>query len=249
LIRVAATGDVHFATGSLGRLRSHLEAEKDLQLLLLAGDLTRRGDPQEAAVLAEELAGLPFPVVAVLGNHDHHRDAMEEVAAALREVGVTVLEGGSASLRVNGTRVGIAGVKGFAGGFAGACAAYFGEREMKDFVATTQRSAASLEAALRELDSEVRIALLHYSPVEGTLVGEPPPLWPFLGSYLLAEAVDRAGADLVLHGHAHYGSPESVTPAGIRVLNVAQTVTGRPFVVLELNETPSLTLPGRGRDA
>jgi Icc-related predicted phosphoesterase len=105
---------------------------------------------------------------------------------------------------------------------------------MKAFVAATRRSAERLEAALRSLDTSVRVALVHYSPVEGTLVGEPLPLWPFLGSYLLAGAVDRAGADLVLHGHAHYGSGEALTPGGVRVLNVAQAVIHRPFVTLEL---------------
>jgi Icc-related predicted phosphoesterase len=235
LIRIAAAGDVHFAADSVGRLRPHLEAETEpVQLLLLAGDLTWRGDPREAAVLADELRGLPFPVVAVLGNHDYHHDAEVRVAEILRAAGIVVLEGDATVLHIDGVSVGVAGVKGFGGGFAGACATEFGEPEMKAFVAATRRSAERLEAALRSLDTSVRVALVHYSPVEGTLVGEPLPLWPFLGSYLLAGAVDRAGADLVLHGHAHYGSGEAVTPGGVRVLNVAQAVIHRPFVTLEL---------------
>jgi Icc-related predicted phosphoesterase len=236
VIRIAAVGDVHFASDSVGRLRPHLEAESQgIQLLLLAGDLTHRGDPKEAAVLARELEGLDFPVVAVLGNHDYHRDAQEEVAAVLRRSGVIVLEGDGAVLRLNGVSVGVAGVKGFGGGFAGACATDFGEPEMKSFVAATRRSADDLESALGQLHTDVRVALLHYAPVERTLVGEPQPLWPFLGSYLLAQAVDRAGADLVLHGHAHSGSAEACTPGGVPVLNVAQQVIHRPFLVVELD--------------
>jgi Icc-related predicted phosphoesterase len=236
MIGIAAAGDVHFAADSVGRLRPHLVAAGEaIQLLLLAGDLTRRGDPREAAVLAQELEDLSFPVVAVLGNHDYHMDAEEVVAETLRRAGVVVLEGDTAVLEVDGVSVGVAGVKGFGGGFAGACATEFGEPEMKSFVATARRSAEELEGALRQLDTALRIALLHYSPVEGTLVGEAPALWPFLGSYLLAGAVDRAGADLALHGHAHAGSFEAVTPGGVRVLNVAQAVIHRPFLLLQLD--------------
>jgi Icc-related predicted phosphoesterase len=242
VIRIAAVGDVHFASDSIGRLRPHLEAESEsIQLLLLAGDLTHRGDPKEAAVLARELEGLDFPIVAVLGNHDYHRDAQDEVAAVLRRTGVIVLEGDASILLLNGVSVGVAGVK----GFAGACATDFGDPEMKSFVAAARRSADDLEAALRDLHTDVRIALLHYAPVERTLVGEPQPLWPFLGSYLLAQAVDRAGADLVLHGHAHSGSAEACTPGGIPVLNVAQQVIHRPFLLLELDPgRAAVTTPG-----
>jgi Icc-related predicted phosphoesterase len=239
LIRIAAAGDVHFAADSVGRLRPHLEAEVEpVQLLLLAGDLTHRGDPREAAILAAELRELPFPVVAVLGNHDYHHNDEREVAETLRDAGLTILEGSSAVLEIAGVSVGVAGVKGFGGGFAGACATDFGEREMKAFVAAARTSAEELETSLRRLDTQLRIALLHYSPVEGTLVGEAPPLWPFLGSYLLAGAIDRAGADLVLHGHAHSGSAEAVTPGGVRVLNVAQSVIRRPFITLDLEPRP-----------
>lgn len=239
MIRIALAGDIHFAADSVGRLRPHLEAEgAGVQMLLLAGDLTWRGDPREAEVLAQELRGLPFPIVTVLGNHDYHFDAEGEVADILRGAGLIVLEAGSTVLDVNGVSVGVAGVKGFGGGFAGACATDFGEPEMKSFVAAARRSARGLEGALRRLNTRIRIALLHYSPVEGTLVGEPPPLWPFLGSYLLAGAVDRAGADLVLHGHAHSGSREAFTPGGVRVLNVAQAVIHQPFLTLELNPGP-----------
>jgi len=236
VIRIAAVGDLHYGAGSTEILRPSLEHLHDrADVLLLAGDLTRCGGPEEVKVLADELRGVQIPVVAVLGNHDYHRDAQEEVAAVLRRSGVIVLEGDGAVLRLNGVSVGVAGVKGFGGGFAGACATDFGEPEMKSFVAATRRSADDLESALGQLHTDVRVALLHYAPVERTLVGEPQPLWPFLGSYLLAQAVDRAGADLVLHGHAHSGSAEACTPGGVPVLNVAQQVIHRPFLVVELD--------------
>lgn len=235
MIRVAAAGDLHFGVDSAGKFRPHLETMPGrADLLLLAGDLTRVGDPQEAAVLAAELRDPPLPVVAVLGNHDYQSDQESAVRRAMEDAGVLVLEGEGAVLEFDGTRVGIAGAKGFGGGFAGASGSDFGEPEMKAFVRHTKEVAARLEAALSALEADVRIALLHYSPIEGTLQGERLEIYPFLGSYLLAEAVDRAGADLVLHGHAHRGVEKGVTPGGAHVRNVAQTVIGHAYNVYSL---------------
>jgi len=234
VIRLAAVGDVHFAADSPGRLRPHLEAAaEDVDALLLAGDLTHRGRPEEARVLAGEVAGLELPILAVLGNHDYHLGAQDEIGAILREAGVHVLEGSGEVVAVRGVALGVAGVKGFCGGFAGACVTEFGEPEVKAFAASARRSAESLRVALDALHCDVRVALLHYAPVEATLVGEPPGLWPFLGSYLLAEAADAAGAALILHGHAHAGSAEEArTPGGVPVRNVAQPVIRRPFALI-----------------
>ena len=232
MIRVAAVGDVHVGTDSGGRLRAGLEGlPAQADLLLLAGDLTHRGRPEEAEVLVEELRDVGVPTVAVLGNHDYHSDQQDEVSAVLTQGGIRVLEGDSVVLDVAGWRVGVAGTKGFGGGFAGASASEFGEPEMKAFVRRTKLLAAGLERALGALQADVRVALLHFSPVQQTLDGEPREIHAFLGSYLLAEAIDRAGADLVLHGHAHRGSPRGATPAGIPVRNVAQPVIGRPYDV------------------
>jgi Icc-related predicted phosphoesterase len=236
VIRVAAVGDVHFGDDSAGRLRPHLDAAAGrIDLLLLAGDLTRRGLAAEARLLAAELRDLPLPVIAVLGNHDYHQGAEQEIARILTDVGVQVLEGESVLVRLDGTTVGVAGVKGFGGGFAGACATEFGEREMKAFAASGRQAAAALRAALEGLDCDLRVALLHYSPVEATLVGEPPAMWPFLGSYLLAEALDTVGPALAVHGHAHAGSAEAAqTPGGVPVRNVAQPVIRRAFAVIDV---------------
>jgi Icc-related predicted phosphoesterase len=235
VIRIAAVADVHFGAESAGTLRpqlTHLPEQADV--LLLAGDLTHVGDPAEAEVLADELAGVleaGVPVVAVLGNHDYHTDRQTEIVSLLEEAGIDVLEGDQLEIELAGGRLGIAGVKGFGGGFAGASGSDFGEPEMKAFIRHTKQVAGRLEACLRELDADVRIALLHYSPVPETLRGEPLEIYPFLGSYLLAEAVDRAGADLVLHGHAHRGSEQGVTAGGVEVRNVAQPVIGRAYAL------------------
>ena len=152
----------------------------------------------------------------MLGNHDYHSDEQDGVTEVLEQAGIRVLEGDAVVLEIGGRRVGIAGSKGFGGGFAGASASDFGEPEMKAFVGHTKALAGRLERALGGLRTDRRIVLLHYSPVAETLAGEPREIHAFLGSYLLAEAVDRVGADLVLHGHAHRGSRDGTTPAGCR---------------------------------
>ena len=239
MIRIAAVGDVHVGADSRGRLGPSLaEAAACADVLLIAGDLTRVGVLEEAQVLAEELQAVDVPVVAVLGNHDHHAGRPDEVAGALSASGVRVLEGDATVIDVRGSSLGIAGVIGFGGGFVGRSASEFGEPEMKAFVRRTIESAHRLEAALVGLDTDARVALMHYSPVADTLGREPLEIHPFLGSYLLAEAVDRAGADLVVHGHAHRGSERGMTPGGVKVRNVAQPVIGAPFRVYELEIRP-----------
>jgi Icc-related predicted phosphoesterase len=174
----------------------------------------------------------------VLGNHDFESGKQDEVRDILADAGVMMLDGDACEV----LGVGFAGCKGFAGGFGRSTLGAWGEDVVKRFVHEAIEEALKLESALVRLRTDRRFALLHYAPIEATLVGEALPLWPFLGSYLLAEAVDRAGADLVLHGHAHAGCPEGVTAGGIPVLNVAQPVIRRPFVVLGLE-------PGRAVSA
>lgn len=238
MIRIAAVGDIHMGPDSQGVLRPAFETLPDCaDLLLLAGDLTRHGTPEEARVVAREVKDLGVPVVAVLGNHDHHDERPDEVTAILQDGGVQVLEGQETVLDCAQWRVGVAGTKGFCGGFAGRNAGEFGEPLMKEFVRYTRRCADGLRTALERLDEQdcdVRIALTHFSPVPDTLAGEPPEIYPFLGSYLLAEAIDTAGADLAVHGHAHAGTEHGMTSGGVRVRNVAQPVIGRAFHVYHL---------------
>jgi Icc-related predicted phosphoesterase len=236
MIRIAAVGDLHYGDGSQDILRPGLQHLPDrADLLLLAGDLTRCGAPEEVRVLANQMRGLPIPIVAVLGNHDYHSDLQDEVGRELEQAGVRVVEGGAVTLEIGGVRVGIAGTKGFGGGFRGAHGSDFGEPEMKAFVGHTRLLSDRLEQALTDLDADLRIALLHYSPIEATLEGERLEIYPFLGSYLMAEAVDNAGADLVLHGHAHHGTEKGRTPAGIPVRNVAQPVIRHAYNVYTLD--------------
>lgn len=238
MIRVAAVGDIHMGPDSQGVLRPSFETLSECaDILLLAGDLTRHGTPEEAEVVAREIQGLPVPVVAVLGNHDHHADRPEEVSGVLEDAGARVLEGQGTVVTSGGTRIGVAGTKGFGGGFVGRCAGEFGEPVMKEFVRYSRRCADGLRVSLGELAQQgcdVRIALTHFSPVPDTLAGEPPEIYPFLGSYLLAEAIDTAGADLAVHGHAHAGTEHGMTSGGVKVRNVAQPVIGRAFHVYHL---------------
>jgi Icc-related predicted phosphoesterase len=226
VIRVAALADCHFARDAAGTLRpelAHLNERADV--LLLAGDLTRVGAPEEAEVLAGELADVEIPIAAVLGNHDHHTDRDKEVADVLADAGIRVLEGEATVLDTSNGTVGVAGVKGFGTGFPGAMCSDFGEREMKAFVRHSHEAASRLEEALATVQhADARIALTHYAPVRDTLHGERLEIFPFLGSYHLAEAIDSAGADLALHGHAHGGTEKGMTPGGVCVRNVAQPV-------------------------
>lgn len=237
MITVAAVGDVHMDQEMRGRYRPRLGGlAGDADVLLLAGDLTKHGTVEEAQVVADEFRDLPVPVVAVLGNHDYHSDAHEEIAALLRAVGITVVEGEGTVVVCPGGRLGVAGVKGFALGFPGQCASEFGEPEMKCFARSSREAAERLGAALASLDADTVVALTHYAPVRDTLAGEPVEIFPFLGSYLLAEAIDAAGAALAVHGHAHRGTEVGMTAGGVPVRNVALPVLGRPYGVYRLDE-------------
>jgi Icc-related predicted phosphoesterase len=246
VIRIAAVGDVHVGLDDRDRVaQGFAPVANQADVLLLAGDLTRCGEPAEMAVLADVLAPLDLPVIAVLGNHDHHAEQVDEVTRVLTGAGVEVLEGTATTVPVRGRTLGVAGTKGFGGGFVGASASEFGEPVMKRFARCTVEMAEALEGALRSLDDadppvDWQVALLHYSPIEDTLRGEHPGIYAFLGSYLLAEAVDRVGADLVLHGHAHAGTERGLTPAGIRVRNVAQPVLDCAYRVFELPDPESV---------
>jgi Icc-related predicted phosphoesterase len=238
VIRVAAVGDLHIGDDGSAHWRDALKpVSDDADLLLLAGDLTRIGTIEEAAAVATALELVSVPTFAVLGNHDYHGGCEAEFRRMLAARGVRVLEGTAATVQVGGARIGIAGSKGFGGGFANACGSDFGEPEMKAFIRHTATLSARLQRALASLDDvDLRLALLHYSPIPATLRGEPLQIYPFLGSYLLGEAVDAGGADFVVHGHAHAGSEKGTTPGGVPVRNVAQPVIGSAYRVYCLTE-------------
>ena len=237
MIRIAAVGDLHFDRYSRGRLSGHLEKLRGrADLLLLAGDLTQIGHLDEAKVLAEDLVNSPVPVVAVFGNHDYHSEQEDLIRKELEHANVTVLEREVARLTVGQLQVGVVGLKGFGGGFVGACATEFGEPETKSFVRTTKRAAQFLREALSSLHTDYKIVLLHYAPVSGTLHGEKREIYPFLGSYLLGEAIDSGAADIVFHGHAHSGIERGETPGGVPVRNVALQVIRHAFNIYTLDK-------------
>jgi Icc-related predicted phosphoesterase len=237
-IRFAAVGDLHCTKTSAGALRGFFEhAGKAADALLLCGDLTDYGLADEARVLADELSVVSVPIVAVLGNHDFESGTPDEVRRILHEhAGVKVLDG--EAVEVHG--VGIAGAKGFAGGFGRGSLGAWGETAIKQFVNEAIQEALKLESALAKLRTPQRIALLHYSPVAGTVQGEPLEIFPFLGSSRLEDPLIRYPVMAVFHGHAHRGTPEGMTVNGVPVYNVAKPLLQRlhperpPFRVIEL---------------
>ena len=219
VVRVAAVGDFHCGEEDAGRYReafAKVNAEADV--LVLAGDLTRRGTPAEMRVVTQELADVRIPILAVLGNHDYESGKVEEGLAILRERGVHMLDGEPFELNPH---VGFAGVKGFMGGFGRWTLTAFGEAETKIFVGTTLEEAQRLEFALRRLSTPVRVVLMHYSPTADTVAGEPEQIFPFLGNDRMAEPIDRFGAAVCFHGHAHHGTFRGKTPGGVPVFNVS----------------------------
>ena len=223
-VRVAAVGDLHYdhtGRGTLSDVFSDIDRVADV--LALCGDLTAAGLPDQMRGLVDELAPVDIPIVAVLGNHDHEAEAADELAGRLAERGVHVLRG--ESIVVEG--VGFAGVKGFAGGFGRGALAPFGEKLIKDFVQHAIDDALALENALRRLDTEHKVALLHYAPITGTIAGERETIYPFLGSSRLLAPIETLEASVVMHGHSHGGTLEATTSAGIPVWNVARPLLRR----------------------
>jgi Icc-related predicted phosphoesterase len=234
-VRLAAAGDVHARLGDAERLtRAFAKAAADADLILLAGDLTGHGDPDEARELAAACRGLEPPVVAVLGNHDWHLDRQDEVTRVLEDAGVTVLQRGLLVCQVNGLEVGIVGTKGFIGGFPGASLPDFGEKLLRQVYAETSAEVRAIRDGLATVaHCQLRIVLLHYSPSLQTLRGEPEGIFAFLGDERLAGPVIEHRPDLVLHGHAHAGQLEGCIGA-TPVFNVAIHVTGRDFWTFDL---------------
>lgn len=226
-VRLAAVGDIHCTKTSQGTLQPlFAEASESADALLLCGDLTDYGLPEEAHVLAKEInSALKIPVIAVLGNHDYESGQHQEVRQILSEAGVHVLDGEACEIH----GIGFAGVKGFAGGFGRGTMGAWGEDIVKRFVQEAIDEALKLEAALARLRTPQRIAVLHYSPIEATVEGEPPVIFPFLGSSRLEEPLNRYPVTAVFHGHAHSGSPEGQTSSGIPVYNVALPLLRRFF--------------------
>ncbi|MDF3035647.1 MAG: metallophosphoesterase [Paucimonas sp.] len=225
-IRLAAVGDLHCNKSSKGTLRAFFsQADQSADILLLCGDLTDYGLSEEAYILSEELSAARIPVIAVLGNHDFETDNENEVKRILGEAGVRILDGDACE--VNG--VGFAGVKGFCGGYGQRSLGHWGEPAIKHFVDEAIRETLKLEAALAKLRTDHRIALLHYSPIEATVRGEPLEIYPFLGTSRLEEPLMRYPVDAVFHGHAHRGSLEGRTVNNIPVYNVAKPLLQRTF--------------------
>jgi len=228
-MRIAASADLHFSPQSYAKLKEQFERVRDdADVLVLAGDLTNYGQPEEMEPLLNVLVRLRLPTVVVLGNHDYESGREQELCRMLISAGVKVLDGSG----YERDGVGFAGTKGFVGGFGRGVLTAFGEREIKDFVRASVDEAMKLERGMSQLRAQKRVIVVHYSPIAETVQGEAPEIFPFLGTSRLAEVIDRHGADLVLHGHAHHGQLEGCTAGGVPVHNVS--------ISLLQAQTPSL---------
>jgi Icc-related predicted phosphoesterase len=247
-VRIAAVGDLHYGSASTPMIRDVLaQASDHADVLLVCGDLTDYGRADEAEGLARELRqNVRIPVVAVLGNHDYESNQAPAVRAHLRDAGVVILDGDA--YEVQG--IGIAGAKGFCGGFGPRTLGAWGEPAVKQFVQEAVNEALKLESALARLRTPQRIVLLHYSPIATTVEGEPLEIYAFLGSSRLEEPIGRFSVTAVFHGHAHRGQPEGRTTSGVPVYNVSLPLMQarnpkQPFVVLTLeDEVADRSTPG-----
>jgi Icc-related predicted phosphoesterase len=248
-MRIAAVGDVHCTTASKGVLEPLFTAmSRAGDVIVLAGDLTDSGLPDEAQVLVSELrVASGTPVIAVLGNHDFESGAQDQVRTIVESAGVKVLDGSSHEIQ----GVGFAGVKGLGGGFGARALQPWGEEVMKRFVHEAVAEALKLESALARLRTPVRVAVLHYAPIRETVEGEPSEIFAFLGSSRLEEPLDRYSVAVTVHGHAHHGSPEGRTRRGAPVYNVclpllrAASPAAPPFRLIDLGDIPPAP-PGNG---
>src|SRR5918996_1926265 len=237
-VRVAAVGDIHLggkgSDAPLQILFSQVSEHADI--LALCGDLTDRGDPDEARLMAKALGAVTVPIVAVLGNHDYECGKVMEVSHILSDAGVRVLDGEADEV----LGIGFAGVKGFAGGFGRGALGPWGEPLIKQFVREAVDEALKLETALSRLRTPRKVALLHYAPIAATVEGEPREIYPYLGSSRLEEPLSRYPVDVVFHGHAHHGALEGKTVGGVKVYNVSLSLLQRsfpdrpPFRIVEL---------------
>jgi Icc-related predicted phosphoesterase len=249
-VRVAAVGDIHLGRAAHGPPIQTIFAQvaQLADVLALCGDLTDRGEPEEGRQLGRALATVGVPIVAVLGNHDHESGKVDELSRILTDSGVQVLDGGDA-FEVHG--VGFAGVKGFAGGFGRRALGPWGEETIKLFVREAVDEALKLETSLSKLRTERRVVLLHYSPIAGTVEGEPREIYAYLGSSRLEEPLIRYPVDVVFHGHAHHGTLEGKTLGGVTVYNVSLSLLQRsfpdapPFRVIELRTPQELREDGQ----
>jgi uncharacterized protein len=220
-MKIAALGDLHYRIPSNGLIHELLDPIiNSANILILAGDLTDNGRVEEAEALIKELEGYPLPILAVLGNHDHDAGKAADLVEIFRKSGILILEGECHEI----DQVGFVGIKGFCGGFEGTLVQPFGEMALKTFVQVSIDEAVQLENALVKLATPNKVAILHYSPIRETLRGEPDELYPFLGSSRLGNVLDRQGVNYAVHGHAHHGFPEGVTPGGVPVFNVSRFV-------------------------
>lgn len=242
IVRIAAIGDLHYGRsatpGALQPLFNQIGESADI--LVICGDLTDYGLPEEARALVREMTAVKIPTVVVLGNHDFESGHQDEIRTILVDAGIIPLDGDTTEIH----GIGFAGVKGFAGGFGRRALGPWGEDITKRFVHEAVGEALKLESALARLRTDHLIAVLHYAPIQATVEGEPREIFPFLGCSRLEEPLSRFPVTAVFHGHAHHGQPEGRTTKNVPVYNVSmslmrETFPDRPFRLLQIDSTPT----------
>ena len=238
--RIAAVGDIHVKENDHGKWTDFFkDVSRQADILILAGDLTDTGHLNEAEILKEELKACSIPVVAVLGNHDFERDQQKTIKKMLESDHVHILDGEAVVLN----NIGFAGIKGFGGGFDRYMLSMFGEQMFKNFVQEAVDEALKLDRALAHLENHYdddlkKIVVMHYAPIKDTIEGEPHEIWPFMGSSRLVEPINRRQVEAVFHGHAHVGTLEGHTSAGVKVFNVAKPILHKvqqaPYYIFEV---------------
>lgn len=248
--RIAAVGDLHCTKSPRESFEPLFQQmAKAADIILLCGDLTDYGLPEEAETLVKQLTAVArHPVIAVLGNHDFESNKQDELREILTAGGVVLLDG--ETHEVDG--IGFAGIKGFAGGFGRGALGHWGEPAIKAFVQEVLDESLKLEGALARLKMTQRFAVLHYSPIRTTVEGEPPEIFPYLGCSRLEEPLTRYPVTAVFHGHAHNGSPEGQTSTGTPVYNVSLPLMRKrypdqpPFRIFELAPVAEMHLNHQG---
>jgi len=234
-IRLAAAGDLHIHEKSEDLFKpAFRNLHEQADIFALAGDLTASGALKEVRVLLHELKPVKIPIVAVLGNHEFHNRKQEKIRQILLEEGIHLLDGGCVQFEIKGLSVGFSGAKGFLAGFDKRAIPDFGEQSLRVLVDELFHEMHKMRNGLRNLQTDIKVLLMHYSPTRDTIKGEHPEIYAFLGSHVLGLPADEFGVDLVLHGHCHYGVEQGFTEGGTPVRNVCVPVLKKPYTIYEL---------------
>ena len=229
-----ATADIHsprYLSLFKASLRMLVKRGVDPCFIVIAGDLIDKGKTVMAGLVVKELAGAwrDKPLIAVFGNEEYHK-----VRPILKKMysEVSWLEDEIAFVDCSGTRVGIIGTQG-----ALQEPTSWQARNMPWLAREYETKPRIVAGLVREAKSMAHKSILvsHYGVARATLAGENPSIWRYLYSSSMEEVIAREKPDIVVHGHAHKGSPYGCV-SGVPVYNVALPLN-RGMVIVSLNST------------